>query len=300
MASILISGGTGLIGKQLSKMLRENGHIVRILSRKTINNNTFVHWDINQQYISENALIGIDTIVHLSGEGIADGKWTDERKKEIIDSRVNSTKLLYSILSKGNHRVKSFISASAVGYYSEQGDKMMTETDSANTDFLGATCLAWENELDKISSLNIRTVKLRTGIVLSLAGGALKKMILPFKFGFGSAIGDGKQWMSWIHEKDLCKMYVFAIDNANLTGAYNAVAPSPVRNNEFSKQLASALNKPFWFPKVPKFILQLLFGEMSIVILGSTKASSQKIEDAGFVFQFSTLDSCLKNLVENK
>jgi uncharacterized protein (TIGR01777 family) len=300
MASILISGGTGLIGKQLSKLLRENGHVVRILSRKPSNNNTFIHWDIDQQYISENALIGIDTIVHLAGEGIADGKWTDERKKEIFDSRVNSTKLLYSILSKGNHQVKSFISASAVGYYSEQGDKMMVETDSANTDFLGATCLAWENELDKISSLNIRTVKLRTGIVLSLAGGALKKMILSFKFGFGSAIGDGKQWMSWIHEKDLCKMYVYAIENANLTGAYNAVAPIPVRNNEFSKLLASALKKPFWFPNVPKFMLQLLFGEMSIVILGSTKASSQKIEDAGFEFQFRTLDTCLKNLVENK
>ena len=154
--------------------------------------------------------------------------------------------------------------------------------------------------MDKISSLNIRTVKLRTGIVLSLVGGALKKMILPFKFGLGSAIGDGKQWMSWIHEKDLCKMYVYAIENAKLTGAYNAVAPIPVRNKVFSIELASALKKPFWFPNVPKFMLQLLFGEMSIVILGSTKASSQKIEDAGFEFQFRTLDTCLKNLVENK
>lgn len=300
MASILISGGTGLIGKQLSKMLREKGHDVRVLSRQPSHNNNFIHWNVEQEFISENALLGIDAIIHLAGEGIADAKWTTERKNKIIDSRVNSTKLLYSLLEKGNHNVKTFISASGIGFYSEQGEKLMEEQDSANTDFLGSTCLAWENEVDKISTLNIRTVKFRTGIVLSLGGGALKKMILPFRLGFGSALGDGNQWMSWIHERDLCKMYIYAIENSQLKGAYNAVAPIPVRNNEFSKTLASTLNRPYWFPKVPKFLLQFLFGEMSIVVLGSTKVSAQKIQNAGFAFQYRTLEMCLKNLLVSK
>lgn len=300
MATVLISGGTGLIGKKLSKMLRERGYDVRILSRKPSNNNNFIHWDINKNFIQDSALQKVDTIIHLAGEGIADKRWSGERKKEILDSRVKSTRLLFDLLSKTNHEVKQFISASAIGYYSERGDELMKEENIPANDFLGQTCNAWEYEVDKISTLNIRTVKIRTGIVLSTAGGALQKMTTPFKFGIGSALGDGKQWMSWIHEDDLCNMYIYAIENKNLNGAYNAVAPEPVTNNEFSITLASVLKRPYWFPKVPSFILKLIFGEMAIVVLGSTKASSEKISTTGFKFKFENLRDCLTDLFQKK
>lgn len=300
MASVLISGGTGLIGKKLSKMLRDRGYDVRILSRQPSNNNNFIHWDINKNYIQENALLNIDTIIHLAGEGIADKRWSGERKKEILDSRVKSTRLLFDLLSKTNHEVKQFISASAIGYYSERGDELMKEENIPGNDFLGETCNAWEYEVDKISTLTIRTVKIRTGIVLSTTGGALEKMVVPFKLGIGSALGNGKQWMSWIHEDDLCNMYIYAIENNKLSGAYNATAPVPVTNNEFSKTLASVLNRPYWFPKVPTFMLKLIFGEMSAVVLGSTKVSSEKIINTGFKFKFENLKDCLKYLFQKK
>ncbi len=300
MATVLISGGTGLIGNKLSKMLREKGYDVRILSRQPSKNNYYIHWDIDRNFIQENALLNIDTIIHLAGEGIADKNWTEERKKEIIDSRLNSTRLLFDLLSKKNHQVHQFISASAIGYYSERGDELMFEDSNSSNDFLGTTCALWEKEVDKISTLAIRTVKIRTGIVLSTQGGALKKMVIPFKLGFGSALGNGKQWMSWIHEDDLCNMYIYAIENKKLNGAYNAVAPNPVTNNEFSKTLASVLKSPYWFPRIPTFILKLLFGEMSVVVLGSTRVSSEKIINAGFIFRFENLKDSLLNLFQKK
>lgn len=295
---ILLSGGTGLVGKRLTKMLVEAGHEVKILSRKKSNNSNYIQWDVNNNYIEVDALLGIDAIIHLAGEGIADKHWTEKRKIEIIESRVNSTRLLYNELSKGKHQVKAFISASAIGFYSERGETLLTEEDKAAKDFLGSTCVAWENEVGKMETLGIRTVKLRTGIVLSLEGGALKQMILPFKFNVGSALGTGKQWMSWIHIDDLCSMFKFAVENENLTGNYNAVAPQPTTNYNFSKILAEVMNKWFWAPKIPAFILKLILGEMSAVVLSSTRVSSAKIEKAGFKFKFNTLTEALKNLVQ--
>lgn len=296
--NILISGGTGLIGSELSKMLKAKGHGVKILSRKKNDSEGFVQWNVTQGTIDKHALEGIDAIIHLAGEGIADGNWTDERKVSIIESRVNSTRLLLTELQKGNHKVKAFISASATGYYSERGDELMYEEAMPAKDFLGTTCVLWEQEVNKIAKLGIRTVKLRTGIVLTLDGGALKKMILPFKFGVGSALGDGKQWMSWIHAKDLCEMYIYALENEQLNGEYNAVSPKPVTNYEFSKILAEVMKKPFWAPNVPTFILKFIFGEMSAVVLGSTKASSSKIEKTGFKFEYENLKDALKNLLK--
>ncbi len=296
--NILISGGSGLVGTELSKMLKAKGHGVRILSRKKNNEQGFVQWNVEQGIIDKDALKGIDAIIHLAGEGIADGRWTDERKVSIIDSRVNSTRLLLTELQKGTHQVKTFISASATGYYSERGDDLMFEDASPARDFLGTTCVLWEQEVNKIAKLGIRTVKLRTGIVLSLDGGALKKMIVPFKFGVGSALGNGKQWMSWIHINDLCAMYIYALEQEKMNGEYNAVAPNPVSNYEFSKLLAKVLNRAFWAPNVPAFILKMLFGEMSAVVLGSTRASANKIEKAGFKFEFINLSDALKNLLK--
>ncbi len=297
MMNILISGGSGLVGAELSKMLIAKGHTVYILSRKKNAGKNFKFWDIENGILEEGALTGIDAIVHLAGEGIADEAWSDERKVKIIESRVNSTRLLLDVLKKGNHQVKSFISASATGYYSDRGDELMYEDAMPAKDFLGTTCVLWEQEVNKIETLGIRTVKLRTGIVLTTKGGALKKMILPFKFGLGSALGDGKQWMSWIHIKDLCSMFVYAIENNQLKGAFNAVAPNPATNYEFSKTLSKVMHKAFWAPNVPAFILKLIFGEMSAVVLGSTRASSEKIEKAGFNFEFYNLEKALVDLV---
>ncbi len=295
--NILISGGTGLVGGELTRLLTDNGHRVTILSRKKMNKPGFVQWDINNNYLQDGAFDGIDTIIHLAGEGIADKLWTDQRKVEIIESRVKSTRLLFEHLSKNNHQVKAFISSSAIGYYSDRGDLLLTEDDSPSKDFLGTTCIAWENEVNKIEKLGIRTVKLRTGIVLSLKGGALKQMILPFRFHLGSPLGNGKQWMSWIHLNDLCTMFKFAAENTNLSGVYNAVAPNPVTNYEFSKQLAEVMHKRFWAPNIPAFILKIIFGEMSAVVLGSTRVSSKKIESSGYSFKFTTLNEALKNLI---
>lgn len=296
--NVLISGGSGLVGLELSKMLRAKGHRVSILSRKKTNDVNYKFWDIENGVLAEDALIGIDTIVHLAGEGIADGAWTDERKVKIIESRVNSTRLLLDALKKGNHQVKAFISASATGYYSNRGDELMYEDAMPAKDFLGTTCVLWEQEVNKIESLGIRTVKLRTGIVLTTKGGALKKMIVPFKFGLGSALGDGKQWMSWIHLKDLCSMFIYAIENNQLKGAYNAVAPQAATNYEFSKTLSKIIKRPFWAPNVPSFILKIIFGEMSAVVLGSTKASADKIEKEGFKFEFAKLNEALIDLLK--
>jgi hypothetical protein len=295
--NILISGGTGLVGGELTRLLTDNGHRVTILSRKKMNKPGFVQWDINNNYLQEGAFDGIDTIIHLAGEGIADKLWTDQRKVEIIESRVKSTRLLFELLSENNHQVKTFISSSAIGYYSDRGDLLLTEDDSPSKDFLGTTCIAWENEVNKIEKLGIRTVKLRTGIVLSLKGGALKQMILPFWFHLGSPLGNGKQWMSWIHLHDLCAMFKFAAENTSLSGVYNAVAPNPVTNYEFSKQLAEVMHKRFWAPNIPAFILKIIFGEMSAVVLGSTRVSSKKIESSGYSFKFKTLNEALKNLI---
>ncbi len=296
--NVLISGGSGLVGLELSKMLRAKGHRVSILSRKKTNDVNYKFWDVENGVLAEDALIGIDTIVHLAGEGIADGAWTDERKVKIIESRVNSTRLLLDALKKGNHQVKAFISASATGYYSNRGDELMYEDAMPAKDFLGTTCVLWEQEVNKIESLGIRTVKLRTGIVLTTKGGALKKMIVPFKFGLGSALGDGKQWMSWIHLKDLCSMFIYAIENNQLKGAYNAVAPQAATNYEFSKTLSKIMKRPFWAPNVPSFILKIIFGEMSAVVLGSTKASADKIEKEGFKFEFAKLNEALIDLLK--
>lgn len=296
--NILISGGSGLVGAELSNMLSTKGHRVYILSRKKNAGNNYKYWDVENGLMDEDALSGIDAIVHLAGEGIADGAWTDERKVKIIESRVNSTRLLLDALKKGNHQVKAFISASATGYYSNRGDELMYEDAMPAKDFLGTTCVLWEQEVNKIESLGIRTVKLRTGIVLTTKGGALKKMIVPFKFGLGSALGDGKQWMSWIHLKDLCSMFTYAIENNQLKGAYNAVAPKAATNYEFSKTLSRVLKKPFWAPNVPSFILKIIFGEMSAVVLGSTRASAEKIEKSGFHFEYPNLEDALKNLLK--
>ena len=297
---ILLTGGTGLLGKKLTNALFEKGYTVSHLSRKQGDDarvKTYL-WDIHKSTIDENCIDGVDTIIHLAGAGIADGSWTEERKKEIVESRTKSIQLVYDLLKRKPHHVTSIISASGTGYYSDRGDELMHEYDKPAQDFLGTCCIEWEKAVDEGEHLGLRIVKFRTGVVLDKDGGALPQLALPIKFGAGSPLGNGKQWMPWIHHEDVVDMYLYGIEQADLKGAYNMVAPNPVTNAQLTKAVAKQLNRPVWLPNVPAFVLKLLFGEMSIVVLGSTKVSSQKIEDTGFKFKYPEVTAALKEIYQ--
>jgi uncharacterized protein (TIGR01777 family) len=295
--SILLTGGTGLIGRTITAQLLANGYQVSHLSRKPGKDpqvKTFL-WDVNKGEIDEHCIDGVDLVIHLAGAGIADEPWTDKRKKEIIDSRTKSISLIYQLLSAKKHQVKSIVSASAIGYYSDRGDELMTEKSQPYHDFMAQCCIEWEAAVDEGAALNLRIVKFRTGVVLNNEG-ALKQMALPVKLYVGSPLGNGKQWIPWIHWQDVVDMYMFAIENENFTGVYNMVSPNPVINKQLVQAIARQLHKPLWAPNVPAFVLKLLMGEMSTIVLGSTKVSAQKIEDAGFKFKYPELISALKQI----
>lgn len=294
---ILITGGTGLIGKPLTQLLLDKGYTVSHLSRKAANNlqvKTFL-WDVDQGKIDQNCIKGVDIIIHLAGAGIADGRWTDKRKQEILSSRTKSIELIYSLLKKHPHQVKKVISASATGYYCDRGDELLTEQSPPMVDFLGRCCVAWEMHVDKGEALGLKTLIFRTGVVLTDDGGALKQLALPIKFGFGAVLGSGRQWVPWIHLQDAVDMYLYGVEN-DLTGVYNMVAPNPVTNFKLTVATAIQLNRPLWLPKVPAFALQLALGEMSAVVLYSTKVSAEKIEKAGFNFKFPTIKEALRQI----
>ncbi|SMO35750.1 TIGR01777 family oxidoreductase [Solitalea koreensis] len=300
MSSVLISGGSGLVGHRLTELLSARGYSVSWLSRSSTTQtsipiNTY-KWNVEEQTIDPKSISEVDYIINLAGAGIADKRWTESRKKVILESRTNSVNLLRKTLAVTPNNVKAFISASAIGYYGERGDQSMNENDTPANDFLGNCCVEWERAVDEIDKLNIRTVKVRTGVVLSLEGGALPKMAQPIKLGLGAALGNGHQWMSWIHIDDLCNIYIKAIEDEQFSGAYNAVAPLPVTNAQLTKTLASVVHKPLWLPNPPAFILKLALGEMSSVILSSTKVSAEKLKNEGFQFQFPTIDIALKQL----
>ena len=294
---ILITGGTGLVGKPLTQLLLDKGYTVSHLSRKAANIplvKTFL-WDVEKAEIDPNCINDVDMIIHLAGAGIADGRWTDERKQEILSSRTKSIELIYSLLKNHPHRVKKIISASATGYYCDRGDELLTENSPPMVDFLGRCCVAWEQAVDKGGALGLKILKFRTGVVLTDKGGALKQLALPIKFGFGTVLGSGRQWVPWIHLQDVIDMYLFGVEN-DLTGVYNMVAPNPVTNFKLTVAAATQLNRPLWLPKVPAFALKLAMGEMSAVVLYSTKVSAEKIEAAGFQFKFPTLKEALRQI----
>lgn len=300
---VLITGGTGLVGTVLTTLLVEKGYSVTILTRDknrtSLNSNiTYSYWDINKGIIDQELLLSANYIVHLAGAGIADKLWSVKCKKAILDSRVEPIKLIYNSLKNNAHQLNAFISASGVGYYGAvTTDTIFDETAPAANDFLGKTCLQWEQAVDELTDLPIRTVKLRTGIVLAKNGGALPKMMQPFKFGLGAALGTGKQIMPWIHIDDLAQLYCAAIENDNFNGAYNTIAGN-VSNKDFSKTLSKAINKPFWLPNVPGFMLKLFLGEMAVILLEGSAASNQKLLQTGFKFQFTDLEKALRELVE--
>ncbi len=303
MATILITGGTGVVGRFLSKKLKDKGYSVATLGRASKNGseiNTYT-WDIEKNEIEKEALEKVDYIIHLAGANISESKWTAKRKKIIIDSRVKSAQLIFEKLKENTNQVKAFISASAIGYYGAiSTDKIFSETDTPANDFLGETCLKWEQAADRFEELGIRVVKIRTGIVLTKQGGALAKMITPIKLGIGSPIGNGKQYLPWIHIEDLCDIYIKAIEDAQMKGVYNAVAPDHKTNRDFTKTLAVVLRKPLWFPNIPALVMKIIFGEMSVMLLKGSRVSSEKITNAGYKFKFPNLKETFVNLlVEN-
>jgi uncharacterized protein (TIGR01777 family) len=252
---ILLTGGTGLIGKQLTDELLKKDYTVSHLSRspgKDTHVKTFL-WDVNKGKIDEHCIEGVDTVLHLVGAGIAEKRWTDERKKEIIDSRTKSIGLIYNLIKNKPNGVKSIISASATGYYSDRGDDLLTEDSLPAHDFLGTCCIEWEKAVDEGMSLGLRILKFRTGVVLNKDGGALAKMATLVRLYVGSPLGDGRQWIPWIHWKDVIDMYLYGIENANLNSVYNMAAPNPVTNKQLTKAIAKQLHKPLWAPNVPAF-----------------------------------------------
>jgi uncharacterized protein (TIGR01777 family) len=294
---ILLTGGTGLIGTNLTKQLLTRGYCVSHLSRlpgKDPQVKTFL-WDIHKNEIDPQCVDGVDMIVHLAGAGIADKPWTDERKKELIDSRTKSIALIYDLLRKKEHQVSSVISASAIGYYSDRGDELMTEESPPQNDFMAKCCMQWEAAVDEGRSFGLRIVKYRTGVVLD-NGGALAKLAVPVKFFVGSPLGSGKQWVPWIHWQDVIDLYLHAIEHPKFEGTYNMVAPNPVTNKELTQAVAAQLRRPLWAPNVPAFVLKLIMGEMSTIVLGSTKVSCKKIEHAGFKFTYTNVAAALKEI----
>jgi uncharacterized protein (TIGR01777 family) len=300
MKKILITGGSGMIGFALTSLLIKKGFQVVHLSRSKTGKElveTYI-WNLEQKYLDPEALHDVEIIVHLAGAGIADKPWTESRKKIILSSRTDSAELLLHALQEQSHSVKTLVSASAIGIFgSDRGEELLNEESSAGNDFLAHVTKEWEAAAYAFKNQVKRVVTVRIGLVLDPSGGLLDKMLVPTRFGAGAPLGSGKQWMSWVHRDDLINFFVECIENQNLNGAYNAVAPNPVRNKEFTRKLAKVMNKPAFLPAVPSFALKLALGEMAQMIVGGLKVSSKKVEDQGFTFKFPHLEEALANLL---
>jgi uncharacterized protein (TIGR01777 family) len=300
---ILITGATGLVGNALTKLLLENGVVVHYLttSQKKIVDKPNYHgfyWNTTNGFIDENALMGVDAIVHLAGASVAK-RWTSSYKQEIVESRTLTADLLFRAIKNHPNQVKHFVSASGVGVYRDSLTAIYSEgsTDLDNT-FLSNVVEKWENSADKFKQLGLKVCKLRTGIVLSNKGGAMVEMLKPIRFGLGAAFGSGKQVQSWIHIDDLVRMYFFAVQN-QLEGTFNAVAPNPVSNQKLTSALAKQRKKPLFLPNIPKFMINLLLGEMHQILFSSQNVSSKKIENAGFRFDFVKVDEAIDDLLHH-
>jgi len=280
---ITISGASGLIGRRLMKNLTAAGHSMHVLSRHAGTNLPpgikLSVWDPLKNQPPAESLGDADAVIHLAGEPVAQ-RWTADAKRRIRESRVAGTRNLVQALARLARKPEVLICASAIGYYGARGDEVLIETSAPASDFLAQVCQAWENEAQAAGPLGLRVVRVRTGVVLDTRGGALPKMLPPFRLGVGGRLGDGKQWMSWIHLEDLAALFQFAL-NRPVSGALNGVAPSPAINSEFTRALAQALHRPAIFP-VPEFVLKALFGEMSQVLLASQRVAPAAAEAAGF------------------
>ncbi|CAN5727216.1 TIGR01777 family oxidoreductase [soil metagenome] len=304
MHTVLITGGSGLIGKRLTTMLNEKGYKVIILTRSLSGKQnseqvSYALWDVKKQTIDINAVQSADFIIHLAGAGVVEKRWTDVYKKEILESRTQSSKLIVDSLSQHSNQVKAIVSASAIGWYGadQQAGKYFVETDKPADDFLGQTCVLWEQSIAIAAALNIRVCLLRTGIVLSNEGGAMAEFKKPIRFGIAAILGSGKQMISWIHIDDLCRMYIHTIEKNTMKGSYNAVANLPISNKELTLKLAENTKGKFFIPMhVPSFFLKIILGGSSIEVLKSTSVSNAKIKDTGYTLLYPSIEAALAEL----
>jgi len=305
MQTILITGGTGMVGQSLTNVLLAKGYQVIVLTRQQKKSSrahfSFAQWDLNKGWIDPAAIAAADYIIHLAGEGVADKRWTAARKKAILDSRVNSCALLVKALKEYPNKVKAIVAASAIGWYGPDNEKStasgFVETDLVDSSFLGDTCRQWEESMYPVKALGIRLVTIRIGIVFNKMGGALAEFMKPAKLGAAAILGDGQQMVSWIHQQDLNRLMLFALEQEQVEGVYNAVAPDPVNNAILTKAIASRFHTwaiPF---HVPSFILKIMLGEMSVEVLKSAKVSASKIIAAGFKFDYASMDEALDDLL---
>ena len=307
MATILITGGTGMVGKRLTKILLEKGFQVNILTRDAavVSAHPLLHyyqWDVSAGTIDAAAISTADDIVHLAGAGVADKRWNTKRKQEIVDSRVQSGAIIVKALQSIPNQVQTVLSASGIGWYGADNAQSMkdgfTEDAVADTEFLGETCKLWENAIKPVKELKKRLVIFRIGIVLSTTGGALVEFMKPIKFGFATILGSGKQNISWIHIDDLCHSFIYALENKDMSGVYNAVAPETVSNKSLTVSLAKKLKGSFYLLfYIPAFLLKIILGGMSIEVLKSAKVNSYKLQATGFMHQYPSLQKALKNLL---
>jgi len=296
--NVLITGGSGFVGKHLSRLLIDSGYTISILSRSKRANtdNIFYYtWNVQNQTIEEDAVLNADYVIHLAGANIAAKRWTSKRKEVIIESREQSGQLILSVLKKHNKKLEAFISASAIGIYGAiNGETICDENTTPVNDFLGLTCQKWEAVADLFGRLGIRTVKVRTGLVLGKDDGFLNKLTPIFKLRLGSALGSGKQYMPWIYVDDLCAIYLEALKNPNMDGAYNAAINDNTNNSSFSKTLAKVYGYSIWLPNIPAFLIKIVLGEMGKLVLTGRRVSSEKIESTGFSFKHKNLEETLK------
>jgi uncharacterized protein (TIGR01777 family) len=303
MKKVLIGGGSGLVGSRLTDLLMKKGYQVTHLSRSKQSKSwvNSIQWDVKNHQLNSEELEGFDAVINLAGAGIADEAWTENRKKVIRDSRVNSNLLLKDRLEKLSNKPAFFISASAIGYYGlHTSDHVYKENDAPGNDFLAESCVDWEASADEIAKLGIPTSKIRIGLVLSDEGGALAEMEKPFRWGLGAPLGNGKQGMPWIHIDDLCGIFIYLLEN-KLEGVFNGVAPKGVNNREFTNVLAKVMDKPLFLPPVPGFMIKLIMGERANLVLKGSLVSSEKIEQAGYNFSYAELEGALREiyLVDN-
>ena len=298
MKKILIAGGTGLIGSHLSRLLKNRGYEVAHLSRRANPTAEFpaYAWQPEAGTYDKKAFDEADAIINLAGAGIADKLWSAKRKKEIIESRTSGNALIANYLRSEKNKIQAYISASAIGFYDDRGDAMMTEMATAGKGFLAESTVAWERAIAEVAATGVRTVALRTGVVLSPEGGALQKMLIPFNLRTGVYFGNGRQWTSWIHRDDLCNMFLWALGNPQISGTFNAVAPHPLSNYDLTAAISTAKGGGYLLVPSPAFALRLAMGEMADVVLGSTRVSSQKVENQGFTFHFPEAVAALKDL----
>jgi len=301
-SSVLITGGSGLIGRYLTSALLSEGYKVSHLSRHAsqFGRVRVYRWNPEQNIIDPAIVEGVDYIIHLAGANIGEKRWTKKRKEEIVQSRVNSARLLYKTVSENKNSLKAFITASAIGYYgSVTSDHIFSEQDSPGGDFLGNTCFKWEEAAGLFQNSGIRTAKIRTAVVLEKSDSALSKLMVPAKLGFLVNSGSGSQYMPWIHISDLIRIYLKAVEDQNINGAFNAVSPHHVTHNEFVKTLSQIIGKPVLPVPVPSFILRVALGEMSDIVLKGSRVSSEKLTATGYKFRFNNLADALNDVINN-